>query len=272
MNWHVSEALLAHYAQGRLGGAPAASVEAHLTACVTCRSAVPVEPGWLESSWEATFDAVIAPVPGPVERALVLYRVPAAIARLLAATPALRWSWLAAIVFALVFGVVAAHLGTDSDDSLLTFLAVAPILPVLGVALAYGPFADPAHELATASPTTGLRLLAVRATAVLASTIILGGLATPLLPAAGWTAIAWLLPALALTSLALALSSALPVPLAAGGVAAAWLALVAAVAGSTADGLALFRPPAQLGFAAVLLAALGLLFARRDLLDRKGTS
>lgn len=270
MNWHVSQALLARYAQRRLDGVAAASVEAHLTGCASCRAAVPADPEWLQRSWEATFDAVVAPVPGPVERALVRVRVPQPVARLLAATPALRWSWLAAVILALALGVFAAHAGTDTEDSLLAFLALAPVLPVLGVALVYGPAADPVHEVASASPTTGVRLLAVRATAVLASTALLAGLATILLPAVGWTVAAWLLPSLALTCLALALTTALPAPVAAACVSGAWLALVAAVARAAADDLALFRPPGQLAFAGLLLAALGLLFVRRDLLDRKG--
>lgn len=69
--------------------------------------------------------------------------------RLLAATPSLTSSWLGALTATVAFAVLAA--GT-SPRGLFVFLTLARKLPVVGVAAAYGREADPAYELAVASP------------------------------------------------------------------------------------------------------------------------
>jgi hypothetical protein len=43
----------------------------------------------------------------------------------------------------------------------------APLVPLVGVAVAYGPEADPAHELTATAPYSGLRLVLLRTAAVL---------------------------------------------------------------------------------------------------------
>jgi hypothetical protein len=144
-------------------------------------------------------------------------------ARLLAATPSLRASWLLAIVAALAFTVLAADAGPRGT---LLFLTLAPILPLAGVALAYGPQVDRLHELGAAAPLSGFRLLLLRSAAVVATTTLLAGGAGLFLPGAGGVAAAWLLPALALSLLTLALSARLEPVQAAGGLAAGWVAVV----------------------------------------------
>ena len=53
------------------------------------------------------------------------------------------------------------------------FLALAPLAPVAGVAITFGPGADPSFELTVASPISTVRLLLLRAAAVLATTLVL---------------------------------------------------------------------------------------------------
>src|SRR5439155_1248129 len=81
--------------------------------------------------------------------------VPDHLARLLAATPSLRVSWFGATVVALGFSILAAY---GKQDPLM-FLIVAPILPLAGVAAAFGPHVDPAYEVGLSCPVRTSRLL-----------------------------------------------------------------------------------------------------------------
>ena len=98
--------------------------------------------------------------------------------RLLTAPPVLRRSWLAAVVFLLLATVGVVH--TAGSPPL--FLALAPLLPLAGVALSYGPALDPTYEMAVVAPLHGFRLLMIRTLAVLAAGLGLNGLATLPLP------------------------------------------------------------------------------------------
>lgn len=101
--WHADGELLAAYAAGRLDVAGTWSVEAHLTSCAGCRemSGALAEPERLRRGRAALIATVDVPRTGVVERLLVRLGVPDHTARLLAATPALRGSWLLAVAIAL---------------------------------------------------------------------------------------------------------------------------------------------------------------------------
>jgi hypothetical protein len=177
----------------------------------------------------------------------------------------LRRSWLAAVVFVLVATVGAVY----TADSPTLFLALAPLLPLAGVALAYGPALDPTYEMAVVSPVHGFRLLMIRTVAVLTTVLCLNGLATLALPGYGLRALAWLLPALALTATGLALTPRLGPVLAPSLVGGAWLALLGIADVSTDDSgpLAPFTAAGQGAAAAVAALAVGLLFLVRDRFD-----
>ncbi|WFB11617.1 zf-HC2 domain-containing protein [Streptomyces sp. LX-29] len=148
-----------------------------------------------------------------------------------AAGPALRGAWVIAVLLVCA-GAVGLAYGADVDGVRPLLLALAPLLPPAGVAMSYGPSADPAHEIALASPSGALRLLLTRSAAVLAVSL-------PLLTAAGAVvpdgpgvpgAAAWLLPGLALTLGCLALGSYLGCTAAAGLLSGAWAITVLAPA------------------------------------------
>lgn len=225
MSWHVDEMTLGRYASGAATPAAAASVEAHLSACPVCRGrlAPSVDSARLDAVWGEVENRVAAASLPWFERVLVRLGCREDTARLLAATPSLTTSWLASLVGAVAFAVIAAD---TSPRGLLLFLTLAPMLPVAGVALAYGREADPAYELAVAAPYSLLRLLFVRAVAVVGSTIAITAVGGLVLADAGWTAAAWLLPALALSATTLALSASVAPVWAASGVLTAWLATV----------------------------------------------
>jgi hypothetical protein len=269
MTWHVDQDLFNAYEGGRLDPSRVLAVDAHLQGCPSCRGAVPIDMVWLDRSWAAVLDTVHAPAPGPVRRTLQRMGLPEHRVRLLAATPALRWSWLAAVASVLTFAVVAAYTGdAGARTTLLLFLIFAPILPVLAVATAYGPPVDPMHEITAATSTAGPALVLWRATAVVGVSLAMGAVAAALLPGPGWYAAAWLLPALVLCVSSLALATVVPLPLAAGLLGAVWLTGIGAVAvgGGVVQTVA-FGPAAQAGYLLAAATAAAVLTARRRRLD-----
>ena len=141
-------------------------------------------------------------------------------------------------------------------------------MPVVGVALAYGPLADRAHEVAVAAPLSGVRLLLLRTLTVLVAASVMSFLTVLAAPTHGWLRIAWLLPALATTSTALALSTRLGVRSAAIAVAVGWLAMVIVVAQVRDDATAPFHLIGQLAAVVVAVAATTVLLGDRRRLDR----
>ena len=203
------------------------------------------------------------PPRGRVEAVLVRLGVPDHVARLLAATPSLRLSWFGATAVALGFSVLAAYGKRDP----LMFLVVAPLLPLGGVAAAFGPGVDPTYEIGLASPVRTSRLLLIRATAVLGATSFLAGVASLALPRLDWTATAWVLPSLGLTIATLALATVMRPLWAVGTVASLWVigVVVIEILSNTRD--AAFRGPGQVAFFAVVVVAAPLFARRREHLD-----
>ncbi|GGS58258.1 zf-HC2 domain-containing protein [Streptomyces griseoviridis] len=272
-DWHVPDDDLRAYARGTLAPPALWSADAHLAACARCRAGlaeaagpVDVDAGWLRL--DAELDA---PRAGWCEGLLVRLGVPDHVARLLTATPVLRRSWLGAVAAVLAMSVAAVLTTGAPDGSPTLFLALAPLLPLAGVALSYGPAMDPTYEIAVVAPLHGFRLLMIRTVAVLAVGIGLNGLATLALPAYGLRALAWLLPALALTGAGLALTPRLGPVAAPAAVGGGWIALLLAAEAAREPGggpLAPFTAAGQGVCAGVAVAAAGVLFLVRDRFDR----
>jgi hypothetical protein len=268
--WHVPWQQLDDYRSGRLDPARVMSVEAHLNGCPHCRAALPADGAWLSAHWRHLVSAVAGPRLTLIERLLRRLGLPEHLARLLTATPTLSRSWLTAVTAVLGFAVVfsyASHHTVSEPARLLPFLLVPPVLPLAGIALAYGPVVDPAYEMLAATPVAGARLLLVRATAVLVTALVAAGLATPLLPGPPLLGAAWLLPALALTAGGLALATRLPALLATGGLAGAWMASVLLLGGLSGERLLAFRPAAQLVYAGAAALLIVVVYMRRRHFD-----
>ncbi|WP_162259843.1 zf-HC2 domain-containing protein [Nocardioides sp. Soil777] len=205
--WHADGDLLTAYVDGGLDAIEGASVEQHLARCADCRTAITplVDPPLLELAWAGVRDAVESPpLPLPIRLARRCgLSEPTSV--VLAATASLRTSWLVGAFVALAFATLAV--GVAGDNLLAPFLLVAPLVPVLGVAAAYGPQEDPLETLVVTAPYGRTRLILVRALAVLVSVLPIAALLGLLLPGPPWVAIAWLGPALALVPVLLALSS-----------------------------------------------------------------
>ncbi|MBQ0983950.1 zf-HC2 domain-containing protein [Streptomyces sp. F63] len=174
------------------------------------------------------------------------------------AGPALGRSWLLSLVLVTAAAVLLARAsGTAAARPLL--LAVAPLLPVAGVAASYGRHSDPLYEAVAATPAAGIRLLLVRTGWVLAVCVPLLTAAGLLMPApdGGPGAHAWLLPGLALTLLTLLAASGVGCLRAAAGTGTGWLLLLAATGAAADAGGA--GPAGPADPAALLTASLGAL-------------
>jgi hypothetical protein len=260
MSWHVPEQLAVAYVDGAVQGARAASVEAHILTCPDCRSLVnadvPVDR--LAAIWSSVVDEVDAPRRSWVERSLSSLGMSQTDARLAAAAPTLHLSWLSSLVAVLIF---AAWASNTTERGAVLFLIVAPVVPVLAVAGAYGPRIDPTYETSVASPYPTLRLVLLRSATVVVASGLLAVTASAFVPS-GHVAAAWLLPCLALVSLALLLARWVALPVAAFGVAALYaLPLLLAFVNGRELSAALLSPALQWTAAAVAMAALSALIA-----------
>jgi hypothetical protein len=286
-DWHAGEDLLAAYAAGDARGPVAWSVEAHLTGCAQCRSAVSAHADAERLARNRSVLLVRAATGdgGRVRRALGRCGFPDHVLGLLAATPSLRLSWLLSVigVLAVVAGEAAAvrygwvpavgpgrlavgpgHLaGPGNLELLAPFLLVAPLLVLAGVAAAFLPMFDPACQLAVAAPFSGFTLLLVRAVCALAAALVPVAAAAFVLPGPGWLPVALLLPSLALCAFALAAATVVD-PRAATSMAGALWVLPAAWLATDHVPLLIVRPNAQFACAAVLCACSVVVLARRD--------
>ncbi|WP_052852786.1 zf-HC2 domain-containing protein [Streptomyces avicenniae] len=267
MTWHATPADLRDYASGTLPAPRLWSIDTHLAACAPCRTALAAtaDPAVTDAGW-ARLDAELdAPRPGAVESLLVRCGTPDHTARLLTATPVMRRSWLAAVALTLLLAAVVGRTGTP-----LLLLATAPLLPLAGVAVSFGPRIDPLYETALVAPVHTFRLLMIRSVAVLLTTLPAALAASLTMPSAALLMAGWLPPALALTSLGLVLTPRLGPVAAPATVGAGWLA--ALLAGRLLTDGAPFPLTAagQLTGVAAALAAAAALVAARDRFD--GTS
>ncbi|MFF9865985.1 zf-HC2 domain-containing protein [Streptomyces sp. NPDC013953] len=306
--WHVDAALAARYADGSASEPDAWSLEKHVERCGRCAALVSAAvrgsaagPALAEvrgallalAAPEAAPAAGPVAAAGPVSTAQAPAPVPAGgpagpgrarvsrVGRLAwAAGPALRGAWIVAVLL-VVAGALALAYGGGVDGVRPLLLALAPVVPLAGVAVSYGRHADPLHEIAAATPSGGLRLLLTRTAAVLAVCVPLLTAAGAVLPAEAGApgAAVWLLPGLALTLAALALGSYVGCRTAAAAVAVAWLAVVAGpalgeafpfpsdAAAGGAPARYLSGSAAQGGWAAAAAVCAGLLALRRRSFD-----
>lgn len=200
--WHAAEPDLVDYAAGTLATVQSASIETHLIGCAGCRDllgrAVLDER---ERAWQRLADTIDRPSPSLLDR---VTRGHSSV-RSVIATPVMVRAALIAVALVGLVPLVAAVLVEDAAP--LAILVLAPLAPVAAVALAYRDWADPAGEITRATPTAGLRLVALRAVVVAGAATVLA--VSGLLVLDLWVdvstrlAFAWCLPGLALAALVL---------------------------------------------------------------------
>ena len=265
-DWHADSRLLARYRDGGLDPAAAGSVESHLAACRVCQRAAGdlVDPERLAATWQGVVEVIDQPRQTRVERLLRRFGIADHTARLVAATPALTVPWLASLAMVLGFVAASAHVRPVGT---FWFLLLAPLVPLAGVATAFGPGLDPTYEVGVAAPLRGIRLLLWRAVAVLVASLVVSLPAALALPGLGLRAVAWVLPALAVTVAGLAASSVARPTHAAVGVGGVWTLLALGAEVVSAHPFAAFGQTGQYAAALVLFGALVVLMVRADAFD-----
>jgi len=258
--WHVSPGLLERYADGALDSAASASVETHLTSCSACRENVArlASPTDVAALWSGVRAEIAVPRHPWLVRQLRRVGLPDADAVVLSASQSLRLPWALSVMIAFVSMVVLAALSDRRAD--LIYLAVAPLLPAIGVAASYDS-TDPIREIVETTPVSKLRLLLLRTLVVVTCSVppvLLLGLVVSDLSA---VAFAWLLPSFALTLVALVLLKWWPAWVTSAGVVSVWALAVLLVGGRGAVGR-LADVPLQVACAMAALGAVAVLVAR----------
>lgn len=244
-SWHVPPGALRAWVEGTGGMAAGASVEQHLMSCAQCRDVVrtlsvrggqdPVGAPALapaldpaldfaldfEALWTGIREEIEPQRLNLVGRVLVRLGVRESDAILLSTAPSLTGAWITGMVLVVVFSLMASTWGSGRGVGV--FLVLAPLLPVAGVAAAYGAEADPTHELALSAPYSKIRLLLLRTGAVVATCVPLTIVASVPIDGPWWVSVVWLVPALAFVLATLAAATFAPPVYAAGLITVAWV-------------------------------------------------
>lgn len=267
---HLDDDVLRTYAAEPLPAATAALVDLHLDRCARCRERLSeLEPGQTTVGlWQQVDRRLDEPTRSLLERCALRLGVPEYATRLCAAVPSLRWSWWGGAAFLLILAAVVGR-WAEATSAPLLFLAVAPALSAVSVAVVTGQRFDPAYAWLVVAPLNGFTVVLVRAAAVQAMAVVLTGACAVALPLAVPYLLGWLVPSLMLTAVCLALSSRTDAARAVLLTLAAWaVGLAVTYRPQELAGTLLLLPEAQLVMAGVTALAAGTLVLLRDGFDR----
>lgn len=225
-DWHVSAEVWRAYAAGRLDDIAMASVDTHVVECAGCQqmAGAVVPATTIDAVWVGILGEVRRPELPVTVRWLRRLGVPEEDLVVLAASEGFVLPWSLAVGLALVCALLTALVPARQDE---IFWLLAPTAPVFAVIAAFDA-TDPLRALMGATPYDKVRLAVLRTVATLVVAVpatLVVGLAVPGLADLSYV---WLLPSLALTSLALALHTWLSSWTSAGVAAGGWVAVVLA--------------------------------------------
>jgi hypothetical protein len=231
------------------------ALEAHLESCGPCRELLAGHADAVTDLVDAVWSRLDVREPPPVRHKwLNTWAAPAAL------------PWLGMSVLA-TFVAAFFDLLTRGGDGPSLVLLLAPVLPVLGVAAAWAKGMDPAYEIVSATPRSGLYLIFRRTSAVLVVLIpLLVAVGLPLGASPGL----WLLPCLAFTVGTLALGGLVGMSRAAIGLGVAWVAFVAGPSVLTADLPAVLLPVSLPYWGLIIVGCAAVLAFRADTYARLG--
>ena len=160
--WHAGEQELAAYVSGRTPRRwpPRSRRTCSAARAAAARLAGTAGDGDGELAWARLADAIDRPTPTPLGSPH-----PRPLVRAVRRSRPRPWSrprWPRVVLVGLVPLAAAV---TAGDAGLVALLVLAPLAPMAAVALAYREWADPAGEISLATPSAGLRLVALRALA-----------------------------------------------------------------------------------------------------------
>ena len=158
----------------------------------------------LERVWTGVAAVAWSSPPSWPERAAGRLLGSPGLARALVNTPSLFLSWILASVAVLAAGVLATPVSGDPWAALL-----APALAGAGIAYAYGPGVDPAHELGRTMVISDRMVMLVRALAVFGVNALLGLAASLFTAVTVGITLGWLVPMTTVSALALAAATLL---------------------------------------------------------------
>ncbi|AXG81778.1 zf-HC2 domain-containing protein [Streptomyces paludis] len=267
---HASTRIIEGYASGGadLAADEVWAVEAHLVECRVCRdrlSAAVVTEAPAVASLVGTVWSGLEPRLADTAT-MPRRRRPAWLSRWM--TPTMV-PWLAMVFGMTLLALLLDLAGTGSgagpgfglgSGEVSWVLLLAPVLPVLGVAVSWSRGLDPAYELTASAPRAGLQLVLRRTASVL-------GVVVPALFVGGWATgimvAQWLLPCLAFTAATLALGGVVGVTRAAAALAAAWAVVVVAPTLATRHTSAALGTDALPAWALVLALGTAVVIARK---------
>jgi hypothetical protein len=221
--WHADTASIAAYRDRQLGPVPAASLEAHLLRCASCRSALAasVDDEARASSaarWAGIADRIDRPERRSVDRRWWI--------QVTAGSPLLIRS---AMLLVVTLAAVPLLLALESPRAAVAaFWAIAPVVPLVGTALAYRREIEPAGALAAATPMAVLPLLLVRSIVVFLVAAPVAVLTAVALPIPLHLLIGWVLPGLAFPAIVLAVGTRIDPTTTAVALAVGWTSIVVA--------------------------------------------
>lgn len=260
-DWHVQDARLRTWVAGTVGSIEAASIEQHLPGCGQCQAVVAEahRTDRRDEVWEAIRDQIEPQPLNLVGRVLVRLGMSPGNALLVSSVPSLSGAWILGVALTLIFAVAATS--AAGPLGVAVFLLLAPLAPLIGVALAFGAEIDPLYELTMAAPYSKFRLLLWRSSLVLATTIPLAMLTAIPLDSPWWVASAWLLPATAFCAVTLAATRWLEPQVTALAISVTWV-LAQGTAIREGEPLAAFSTTAVIVYALVGVAAITFFLSR----------
>jgi hypothetical protein len=170
------------------------------------------------------------------------------------------------VVLLFAFSAGNSDGGTRTAQDLAVLLALAPLVPIVAVAMSYGAAADPSYEVQLVAPLGGWRVLLIRTATVVGVSFGLTTIVALLSPAGGWWRMAWLIPSLACTLALLALSTRLRHRRAALIVGCVWLGVVITV-GQIGTALSPYNSFGQIVASAVAVVSASFVVSQRRNFD-----
>ena len=266
--WHIDADDLTAYAAGETGPVMLSSIEAHLVACAACRATLAAQVHGAEH--ELVDDRVWAGIVDRIDRGGRLFARSSRLLHVSLSSPPLA---LVTVLLAglLVAFVLLARLG-ESRYATTMLVCVGPLVPLVGARVSFGRQVDPAGLMAGAAPMAAGRVASTRALVVTAIACLAGIAVSPLTTLGLDDTAVWLLPALALSAVTVAISTYVDATIPTIAFATAWLAAVAswlgdvprALRGVSVDGLVSDQPAVQAALLACTAAASAVSYVRRD--------
>jgi hypothetical protein len=227
-DWHVSAEVWQAYAAGRLDNVAMASIDSHVVRCARCQGSARavVSPAATDAVWGAVIDEVRRPELPPTVRWLRRLGVREEDLVVLAASEGFVLPWSLAVGAALISALLTSVITVRQEE---IFWLLAPTAPVFAVIAAFEA-TEPLHAIMGSAPYDKVRLAVLRTVATLAVALPVTSAVGLAVPGLADLAFVWLLPSLALTSLALVLHTWLQSWTAAAVSAGSWLVVVVATA------------------------------------------